>query len=426
MANPAPKMFPYAYDQHDFGNGLRLVTVPTDYPNVVALYIVVRTGSRNEVEPGKSGFAHFFEHMMFRGTKNTPPDVYEKHLKEMGAASNASTWDDRTIYHTTFSKEDLELILRLEADRFQHLSYPENAFRTEALAVLGEYNKSSAEPAEKLNEVMYDTAFDRHTYKHTTIGFLKDIEDMPNQYEYSKIFFDRFYRPEYTTILVVGDVTAERTRELVAKYWGQWERGKYVAEIPAEPQHDKPRRAHVDWPTATLPWVVAGYRNAAYTDTEIDSAALDLIGTLGFSENSELYRKLVIEEQVVDRLGVDNFDHVDPNLFTVSARVKKAGDMARIEKEILDAMESFKSRAIDKEKLEAVKSRLRYGLALQMNNSEAIARTLAHFIALKRTPESINRLYEQYAKITPEDLQRIAKKYFVENERILATLAAKP
>src|SRR5215813_4870700 len=95
-AEPQQKVFPYTYDQHDFANGLRLVTVPTDYPNVVAVYIVVQTGSRNEVEPGKSGFAHFFEHVMFRGTKNTSPEQYEKFMKGMGAASNASTWDDRT------------------------------------------------------------------------------------------------------------------------------------------------------------------------------------------------------------------------------------------------------------------------------------------------------------------------------------------
>jgi zinc protease len=96
------KVFPYAYDQHDFPNGLRLITIPTDFPNVVALYIVVRAGSRNEVEPGKTGFAHFFEHMMFRGTKEFPPEKYQATLKQAGAAQNAYTTDDRTVYHTTF------------------------------------------------------------------------------------------------------------------------------------------------------------------------------------------------------------------------------------------------------------------------------------------------------------------------------------
>ncbi|MCZ2148512.1 MAG: insulinase family protein [Bryobacterales bacterium] len=424
-AGPQQKAFPYAYDQHDFPNGLRLITVPTDYPNVVAVYIVVQAGSRNEIEPGKSGFAHFFEHVMFRGTKNTTPEQYEQSLKRMGASSNASTWDDRTIYHTTFSKEDLDELLRLEADRFQNLSYSEDVFRTEALAVLGEYNKSSAEPLEKLNEVLYDTAFDKHTYKHTTIGFLKDIEDMPNQYAYSKVFFNRFYRPEYTTIIVAGDVSPAGVRPMVEKYWGNWQRGSYKVDIPAEPAHGKPRTNHVDWPSPTLPVTSVAFRNSAYTDADVDSAALDLIGQLGFSQNSDLYRKLVIEDQTVDFLAFDNFDHVDPNLFTVTARVKKESDVPKVRDQILAALKGFQDNPVPMDKLEAVKQHLRYAFALRLDNSEAIAMTLAHFISLRRTPETINRLYDRYAALTPADLQRIAKKYFVENERAIVTLSSK-
>src|SRR4051812_35900524 len=140
----AGKIFPYPYVQEDLPNGLRLITIPTDYPNIVSLYIVVGAGSRNEVEPGKTGFAHLFEHLMFRGTAEYPPDKYTAVLKTAGAASNAFTSSDLTAYHTTFSKEDLPVVLSMEADRFQHLDYPEPAFRTETLAVLGEYNKSSS------------------------------------------------------------------------------------------------------------------------------------------------------------------------------------------------------------------------------------------------------------------------------------------
>lgn len=418
----AQKMFPYAYDLWDAPNGLRLISVPTDYPNVVALYIVVQVGSRNEVEPGKSGFAHLFEHMMFRGTKNMTPDEYEKQLKEMGASSNASTWDDRTIYHTTFSKEDLELILRLEADRFQNLSFSEDVFRTEALAVLGEYNKSSSEPREKLIEVLYDTAFDRHTYKHTTIGFLKDIQDMPNQYAYSKVFFNRYYRPEYTTIILVGDVDPQTNRKLVEKYWGNWARGDFRPEIPSEPPHEGPRSNHVSWPSPTLPLIAVAFRSAAYTDTEIDAAALDLIGQLGFSRNSELYRKLVIDDQIVDLLDVDTFDHLDPNLFVVTARVKRKEDLGKVEQQILETFKRFREQHVPADRLEAVKKHFRYSFALRLNNSEDIAQTLAHYVALRRTPETINRIFARYAELTPADLQRIARKYFIDAERTIVTL----
>src|SRR5438093_6721242 len=145
-------LFPYKYTIDDLVNGLRLITVPTDYPNMVALYIVVQTGSRNEVEPGKSGYAHLFEHLMFRGSESYTSEERDAVLKRAGAESNATTNADRTTYYETFSKEDLEAVMKLEADRFQRLMYPEPAYKTESLAVLGEYNKNSADPTSKLDE----------------------------------------------------------------------------------------------------------------------------------------------------------------------------------------------------------------------------------------------------------------------------------
>ena len=422
-ADRAPtKAFPLDYDQHDFPNGLRLITVPTEYPNVVALYIVVQTGSRNEVEAGKSGFAHLFEHVMFRGTKTYPPAKYEEIMKNAGAASNAFTSDDLTAYHTTFSKEDLETMLKVEADRFQNLEYTEAIFQTETRAVLGEYNKNSASPTQKLYEVLRDTAFDKHTYKHTPMGFLKDVQDMPNQYEYSKQFFDRYYRPEYTTIIIAGDVKPAESRKLVEKYWGEWKRGNYKAQISAEAPQQAARTQHVDWPTPTLPWVAIAFKGPAYSDTETDQAVLDLISFLGFSESSELYQELVIQQQKVDVLDASNPDHVDPYLFTVMARVKNPADMDAVKQRIMETMSGFKDQLVSAERLDAVKRHLRYSFALGMNNSEAIASTLAHFIALRRTPETINKVYELYQKVTPEDVRRVARKYFAENSRTIVTL----
>src|SRR5437899_4558722 len=137
-ANAPEKVFSFPYTQEDLPNGLRLVTIATGFPNIVSIYIVVRTGSRNEVEPGKTGFAHLFEHLMFRGTPRYPSEKYTSTLKAAGANFNASTNTDSTVYHVTFSKEDLDTILMLEADRFQNLKYSPEAFKTETLAVLGE------------------------------------------------------------------------------------------------------------------------------------------------------------------------------------------------------------------------------------------------------------------------------------------------
>lgn len=421
-AQPLQKIFPYAYSQEDLPNGLRLVTVPTDYANIVATFIVVQTGSRNEVEPGRTGFAHLFEHLMFRGTAKIPSDKYNHTLNRIGAASNASTSRDYTVYYTTFSKEDLDTVLMMEADRFQNLKYAEPEFKTETLAVLGEYNKNSASPFSKLDEVLYDTAFDRHTYKHTTMGFLKDIQDMPNQYEYSLKFFDRYYRPEYTTIIVVGDVKTRGVREIVDKYWGAWKRGSYRPEIAMEPAQDAPRDNHVAWTSATLPIATVAFKGPAYNDTTKDSAALDALAYLAFSQNSDLYQKLVVREQKADALQGDAPGNVDASLFEITARVKKAEDLNYVRDCILEAVKGFQEQPVDAARLDAVRKRLRYQVALSMDNSETIARILAFYVALRRSPDTINKLYDQYAGLTPEDVRQAAAKYLVEKSRTIVTL----
>ena len=162
--SPASRILPFDASERKLANGLRVIVVPTGFPNIVSLQIPVQTGSRNEVEPGKSGFAHFFEHMMFRGTRAYPPDAYQAIVTKAGARQNAFTSDDFTNYHTTFAKEDLETILKIEADRFQNLDYSTEGFMTESRAVLGEYNKNSANPIVKIEEVQRDAAFTTHTY----------------------------------------------------------------------------------------------------------------------------------------------------------------------------------------------------------------------------------------------------------------------
>ena len=426
LAQQKRKVFPYDYAMDDLPNGLRLITVPTDYPNLVALYIVVAAGSRNEVEPGKSGYAHLFEHMMFRGSKNFTPEERDAILKRAGASSNAYTTDDRTVYHEVFSKDDLEKIMELEADRFLRLQYSPEVYKTETGAVLGEYNKNSSNPIFKLYETLRATAFRRHTYAHTTMGFLEDIKDMPNQYDYSIQFYKRYYRPEYTTIILVGDVTHDRALELTRRYFGDWQRGDYRPEIPSEPPRDRPRTAHVDWPAQTLPLVAIAFRGPAYADDRKDKAALDLLAPIAFGENSDLYQKLVLREQKADLLEVEFDNKIDPELFTVYARVKNPQDVEYVRDEILKTFARFTRELVDQKRLDATRSHLRYGFALAMDSSEAIASALAPFVALRRTPETINRLYALYDQITPEDIRETAARYFTEKNRTIVTLAARP
>jgi zinc protease len=425
VSQTSRKAFAYDYTVDDLPNGLRVVTVPTDYPNLVALYIVVQTGSRNEIEAGKSGYAHLFEHLMFRGSEHYTGQQRDEILKKAGADSNAYTSDDRTVYHEVFSKDDLEKILELEADRFQRLKYAPDAYKTETRAVLGEFNKNSADPEEKAYEVLRATAYKRHTYAHTTMGFIQDIEDMPNQYDYSWQFYRRYYRPEYTTIVVVGDVNHEAVLSSVKKHFGGWERGNYAPDIPDEGAQNEPREAHVDWPSDTLPVLYVAFRGPAYSDDKKDAPALDLLAPIAFGENSDLYQKLVLKEQKLDSLSYNFEDHRDPELFVVAARIKDEKDMDYVKQQILDTYKRYTKELVPKDKLDSTRSRARYSFALAMDSSEAIAGTLASYISLRRTPETINKLYAVYDSISPQDIRDAAAKYFVDKHRTIVTLTTK-
>ncbi|HEY1097999.1 MAG TPA: insulinase family protein, partial [Myxococcota bacterium] len=172
-------LLPWTLHEKRLDNGLRLVVIPTDESGSFAMYEVVGTGSRDEVEAGHSGFAHFFEHMMFRGTRKFPAEARTALLAKLGVDEGGYTTDDFTAYSLQGPSTALGELFALEADRYANLWYSEDDFRTESRAVLGEYNKNFANPDEKAFEALTNLAFDKHTYKHTTMGFLDDIQRMP-------------------------------------------------------------------------------------------------------------------------------------------------------------------------------------------------------------------------------------------------------
>ena len=423
---PGSKVFPYAVSTTTLPNGLSVVAVPFDSPGLVAYWTVVRAGSRNEIEPGRSGFAHFFEHMMFRGTERHPKERYNAILKELGADHNAFTTDDYTAYHILGPATALETMMSIEADRFMNLKYSVEDFKKEAGAVLGEYNKNASHPFLTMHETLRDAAFTTHTYRHTTIGFLKDVRDMPNQYEYSLQFFDRYYRPENCILLVVGDVEAKALFEKAARHYGGWKKGSHRFTVPAEPEQKKEKRVEAVWPTPTQPYLFAGYHGPAFSTSAIDLPALDLLAQLIFAEAAPLYQRLVVDEQVADILAGGAADHRDPYLFTILARVKRPEDLGRVESAIAQAIEELKAGEVPKDRLERVKSHLKYSYAMGLDTAGSVARSLAHYLALTGDPDSVNRLYALYERVTAEDVRSAARRYLTPDNRTTVTLRHAP
>lgn len=416
------KVFPYPINQTVLDNGLKIISIPFDSPGIISYYTVVRTGSRNEVEPGHSGFAHFFEHMMFRGTEKYSSEKYNDVLKSIGADNNAFTTDDYTAYHTLASSAALETIMDLESDRFMNLKYSEEAFKTEAGAILGEYNKNYSSPFMTIFERLRDAAYERHTYKHTTMGFLKDINDMPNQYQYSLTFFDRWYRPEHCAVIVVGDIDHSRLLTLARKYYGNWKRGSYKLDVPLDPEQTAEKFVALPWKAETLPILSIGYHGPAFSDTKIDMPAIDLLSQVLFSQTSDLYRKLVIEEQAVEFVQGGEQDSRDPGLFQVFTRIKDPKNIDHVRDEIYAAIEKAKTTPVPAKQLDEIKSFMRYSYAMGLDNADVIARSVTHYVQVSGDPEAVNRVYALYDQVTPADIMMVANKYFSPNNRTVVLL----
>ena len=417
-----PSIFPFKYQEKILDNQLKIILIPIPGSGLVSYYSIVRTGSRDEYEPGHTGFAHFFEHMMFRGTKNYPGEVYDRMMTEMGADANAYTTDDYTCYHINLANEDLETVIKLESDRFQNLSYSEQAFRTEAGAVRGEYLKGLASPWSRLQEKLLATAFKKHTYRHTVIGFRKDIEAMPGMYQYSLKFFHRYYRPDNVVLLVAGDFDPEFVIQKIEHYYGAWQPGYVPPKIPREPEQKRERHVKIRFKGRTQPIVAIAYKGLAFDPTNLDVAATLLFSDLAFGETSEIYKKLVIDEQRVQFIEGYMGLNRDPKLNTIYTMVKDKNDIQNIIAEIDKTIQKFQTEKVTVEKLEKQQSHNKYSFLMGLDTPEKVAGGLARFVALTGGIEAVDKLYASFSRVTPEDIQSVAKKYFVKSRRTVAIL----
>lgn len=406
------RVFPYAYEAFHLANGLQVVLVPTGEGRLAYMELLVRAGARTETDPGKTGFAHLFEHLMFRSASPEDDARQLELFKRLGASRSAYTSDDFTGYETTVPVTHLHTVLREEAERFITVQHDEAAFRTETRAVLGEYDKNSANPLGKLLEEVRDLAFVRHPYAHTAMGYLADIQRMPERFAYAADFRDRFYRPEHSTLLVVGNFDIDRIRDAVVREWSPWPRGRHEIRVPVEPEQTSPRTRVVPWPQPTSPWLTIAFRGPAFSPHDAAMPAVDLLMYSLFSQHSELYDRLVHRERKVDMLIHSQSDHRDPYLVKIFARLHDIADLPEVRQAILDACEGAKSEAVDPSTLADIRAHFHYGYAARLQSSQGIGQALRNYLGLTRDPEAPNLVFRAYAGVRSEDLRATARTIF--------------
>ncbi len=411
------KLFPYPMKTTVLKNGLSVTRVPFNSPGLVAYFSVVRVGSRNEIEAGHTGFAHFFEHVMFKGTKGWPEGTRDALLGKLGFSENAFTSDDVTVYYVNGPSAQLPKLVELEADRFMNLEYNEGTFQTEAKAVLGEYHKNAANPGLKIEEAVLAAAFTKHPYQHTTLGFYEDVQAMPTRYAYSKEFFKRWYTPDNTMLFIVGDFDDKATMALIEKSYGTWAGKAATIVVPAEPAQEAARTATVTWTNPTLPRHGVFWHTPASSVKTTDAAIQHVLGAYLAGPTSPLYKSLVLEKQLVESLNGDFNDHRDPNLFGLTAKLKDEAQRAEVSAAFDAAIAELVAGKVDAKRVDAIKDHLKYGLAMGLEAYDDVAQTLAYIGGVLGTPDALELRQRALTQVKPADLVTFAKKHLVEKNR---------
>src|SRR6186713_1506596 len=308
------------YEVVNLPNGLTVVLSEDHSTPIVHLQMWYHVGSKNE-KPGRTGFAHLFEHLMFKGSQNVEPEGHPSYISSVGGQSNAYTNEDATVFWETVPAQYLPLVLWLEADRMATLRIDEAVFKNEREVVKEERRmRIDNQPYGRLNEIVYEQAFTVHPYKHPVIGSMKDLEAA--SIEDVRDFFRTYYVPNNATLVLVGDFTTKEAQDLVTRYLGRVPKSSRPVprDIPKEPAQIKERRVRLEesWP---LPAVVVAHHITF--DGDPDSYPLHIASkVLSDGQSSRIYRRLVYEKQIaLAAFGGGNIIE-DPNLFFAVAVVQ--------------------------------------------------------------------------------------------------------
>ena len=416
-AVPPPRL---EYDISTLPNGLTVVLSEDHSTPVVHLGVWYHVGSKNE-KKGRTGFAHLFEHMMFKGSKNVDPEEHTSVIASVGGQSNAYTTDDETVFWQTVPAQFLPLGAWLEADRMATLRIDKDNFTNEREVVKEERRmRVDNQPYGRLNEIIYEQAFTTHPYKHSTIGSMEDLEAA--SIEDVRGFYQTYYVPENATLVIVGDFDTTQAKTTVNQYFGRVPKAEHPVprDIPKEPPQTAEKRATLEapWP---LPAVVVAY-HITY-DGHPDSYPLHIASkVLSDGQSSRIYQKLVYERQLaVTAFGGANLIE-DPNLFYAVAIVQPGQLPEDAIKALIAELDRLKAEPIEERELQRAKNQFARDYILGRESDQQKASQLAHAVVIHNDIASADGEFEIFQKMTTADVQRVARTYFTEQNRMILTI----
>ena len=411
------------YTMTTLPNGLNVVFLEDHSTPIVHLQVWYHVGSKNE-RPGRTGFAHFFEHMMFKGSKNVEPEGHPSYISSVGGQSNAYTNEDATVFWESVPAQYLPLVLWLEADRMASLRIDEKAFKNEREVVKEERRmRIENQPYGRLQEIIADQTFAVHPYKHPVIGSMKDLDAA--SVDDVREFFQTYYVPNNATAVLVGDFDSKDALALVTQYLGRVSRSDKPVprDISKEPEQTKEKIVTLrdEWP---LPAVVVAHHITF--DGNKDSYPLHIASKiLSDGQSSRIYRKLVYEKGLaLAAFGGGNIIE-DPNLFFAVAIVQPGHTTEEARNALIAELDKLREEPVTAAELQQAKNQFARDYILGRESIQSKAEQLGHAVVIHSDIKTADGEFDIFQNLTVADVQRVARTYFTPENRTVITILPK-
>ncbi len=411
------------FTEYDLPNGMHVILHQDNSTPIVAVSILYHVGSKNEV-PGRTGFAHFFEHLMFEGSANIPRGDFDKITQNAGGYNNANTSQDRTYYFELLPSNQLELGLWLESERLLHLRIDSVGVETQR-AVVKEERKQSYDnrPYGSVIEKTMENTFKVHPYKWTPIGYPEDINKATLK-EFLD-FHNMYYVPNNATLSIAGDLNIDSTKKLIEKYFGDIPRGTQEIYRPTAVEPEKTAEVRdIVYDNIQLPAVIISYHMPAQGTP--DSYALSMLTTLlSDGQSSRLNKSLVDQQQKALQVMAFPFSLEDPGLFLIFGLTNMGVTPEDLEKSIYTEIEKVKTTPVSDAEFQKLRNKVENDFVTGNSTMAGIAENLANYHVYFKDANLINTEIDRYLKVTPADLQRVAQKYLTPENRVVLTYLPK-
>ena len=405
------------FEEYNLDNGMHVILHKDTSAPVVVTSVMYHVGAKDE-QPGRTGMAHFFEHLLFEGTENIKKGEWFKMVSSNGGRNNANTTDDRTYYYEIFPSNKLELGLWMESERLLHPIIGQDGVDTQNEVVKEEKRlRVDNQPYSRFLEYVKENIFKKHPYKGTTIGKMEDLDAAT--LEEFLAFNKKFYVPNNATLVVAGDIDIASAKKMIQDYFGPIPKGSEISkDFPMEDPITETMNAKGYDPNIQIPAIMAAYRTPSMKTR--DSRILDMISSyLSAGKSSVLYKKLVDEKKMALQAGAINASQEDYGTYILFGLPQGETKLEDIVKEIDEEITKMQTELISERDYQKLQNQFENNFVNSNSSVEGIANSLARYNVLYGDTNLINTEIDIYRSITREDIQAVAKKYLNTNQRLI-------